>query len=315
MPSAPTDNGAELYASLLQPLEGALLDNTPESQISLLKFYTSLLRRWTAILLAEEDLDSLPVESVRALNVHVKKLTFTLTQTSPTVSTYLSIVDFYEANVALIGEPKLLKHIEIIIPHALVVYTLQFSYSLVVVSRLCGILAVYKQAWGALMAPANPLRALTQQEREQINAFNGCLMDICNCLWRGRAFATEDLNAQGCRIPKSLGPKLDGYLRKIDSSMSVGRAFDFSHSPVFSLQAISCLRDMEEAEILEGVLQARHAGPVTQNSLISLGHRGGLQLSWQAYRAGVLRYLETKGLPGVPELMYKTMKNLMKEKR
>lgn len=215
----------------------------------------------------------------------------------------------------MIGEPKLLKYVEITIPHALVVYILHFSSSIVVVSRLCGILAAYKRGWEALMTQTTPLRALTQHEREQINAFNGCLMDICNCLWRGRAFATTDLNAQGCRIPKSLEPKLDGYLRKIDSSMSVGSVFDFSHSPVFSLQARSCLWDMEEAEILKGELAARHAGPVTQNTLISLGHRGGLQISWQVYKAGVLRHLEAKGFPGVPELMYKTMKNLMKEKR
>ena len=108
---------------------------------------------------------------------------------------------------------------------------------------------------------------------------------------------------------------MDGYLRKIDSSLSLGSIFDLSHSPVLGLQAISCLREMEEAEMLNEDLHARHAGPVTQNSLVQLGHRGGLQLTWQAYRSGVLRHLESKGLPGVPELMYKTMKNLMKDRK
>ncbi|KAK4212380.1 centromere protein I [Rhypophila decipiens] len=312
---APLKDFKESYTSLFQPLENAILNNTPESQLSLLKFYTLLLRRWTIILLSEEDLDSAPVEAVTALNVHVKKLALTLTQTSPKISTYLSILDFYDANVAMVSEPKLLKHVEITIPHAFVVYILHFSYSLVVVSRLCGLLAAYKRGWEMLMTQVPPLRGLTLHERQQISTFNGCLMDICNCLWRGRAFITTDLNAQGCRIPRSLEPKLNGYLRKIDSSMPLASVFGLSYSPVFGLQAISCLREMEEEEILKGELHARHAGPVTQNSLIQLGHKGGLVLSWNAYRAGVLRHLEAKGLPGVPELLYKTMKNLMKEKQ
>lgn len=50
---------------------------------------------------------------------------------------------------------------------------------------------------------------------------------------------------------------------------------------------------------------------MTQRSLAQLGKDGGVQLSWASYRLGVLQYLEGKGVKGVGELMYNTMKHLM----
>jgi len=44
---------------------------------------------------------------------------------------------------------------------------------------------------------------------------------------------------------------------------------------------------------------------------VQLGKDGGLKLLWPDYRLGVLHYLEGKGVMGVGELMYNTMKHLM----
>ena len=298
--------------SLLGPLESSVLDNTATSQAFLLQFYTRLLHRWTIAIDAAQSLESLPVAAVPDLINHVNKLALTLTQTSPTVSTYLGILDFYEAAAALYSKPKLLQHITITIPPPLLVYLLYFSPSLAVVSRLCGILATYKRAWEAVMSPA-VARQLTRGEREQINLFNGFLMDLCNCLWRGRAFSTTDLNAQGCRIPQPTQAALEAYVRAADEGLSLGAAFGLSHSPLLCLQSISHVREREDDEM--EVIRARHGGPVTQASLGQLANRGGLKLSWQEYRAGVLAHLESQGFPGIPELMYNTMKNLMKAGR
>ncbi|KAK3327686.1 Mis6-domain-containing protein [Cercophora scortea] len=310
---APLMDFKELHQSLLAPLEASLLDNTAASQISLLNYYTSLLRCWAVTMQAEDHADTLPLGAVSDLISHVNKLTLTLTQTAPSVATYLAILDFYECSAAIFSQPSLLQHIGVTIPPGLVVYILHFSHSLEVISRLCGILATYKRAWEVVMSPSSS-RKLTKFEREQVNIFNAFLMDLCNCLWRGRAFATSDLNAQGCSIPRSIEPVLQRYLRSIDPALALGSAFGLSHSPVLSLQSISFLRQQEDAEIEENELRARHAGPVTQSSLAQLGNKGGVQLSWQAYKSGVLKYLEGKGFKGVPELMYNTMKNLMKER-
>ncbi len=306
-----TNKQTELY-SLLGPLENAVLDNTAASQASLLQFYTRLLHRWTITIDAAQTLDSLPVAAVPDLITHVNKLALTLTQTSPTVSTHLHILDFYQAAAALYSNPPLLQHIPITIPPPLLVYLLYFSPSLAVVSRLCGILATYKRAWEAVMSPA-VARQLTRAEREHVNLFNGFLMDLCNCLWRGRAFSTTDLNAQGCRIPAPTQAALEAYVRGAGEGVALGAVFGLSYSPVLCLQAISHVRELEEEEM--GVIRARHGGPVTQASLGQLANRGGLKLSWQEYRAGVLAYLDAKGFPGIPELMYNTMKNLMKARR
>ncbi|KAK3326277.1 Mis6-domain-containing protein [Apodospora peruviana] len=309
---APLMDFDKLYKSIFEPFEASVLDNAAESQTSLLKFYTLLLQRWTTIMQAAEDLDTLPGGAVTQLVTHVNKLTLTLSQTSPTTATYLTILDFYECSAAILAKPNLLQHVEITTPPALLVYIMHFSPSLIVVSRLCGLLAIYKRAFEALRAPlpTSQSRGLTQHENEQINTLNSFLMDICNCLWRGRAFATSDVNSQGCLIPQSLVPVLVRYLGRIDSKLSLGSVFGVSHSPVLSLRTISYIRELEDGE--QEVIRDRHAGPVTQHSLGQLAHRGGLQISWQEYRSGLLRYLETKGFTGIPELMYNTMKNLMK---
>ena len=60
-----------------------------------------------------------------------------------------------------------------------------------------------------------------------------------------------------------------------------------------------------------GEIETRHAGPVTQRSLAGLGAEGGVRVGWAEYRLEVLRWLGEKGVGGVGELMFCTMKHLM----
>lgn len=189
-------------------------------------------------------------------------------------------------------------------------YILYFASSPATVSRLCGVLARYKEGLQKAMPTSR-----SDYTPEYVNEFNGFLMDICNCLWRSRAFNTRDDNSHGCLVPRPLVDSLSAYIRGLDTGASLASLFSLSHSPVLGLMSISYFRSLEDAELERGAdaLGIRHAGPVTRATLASLAEDGGLRLTLDEYRLGVLRYLEENGLSGVGELMYNTMTTLMKK--
>lgn len=301
-----------LHERIFQPLEACLLNGTAESQLALLSFYTNLLRRWKIILLSADNPEGLQISSVSDLIGHVNQLSLTLSQTLPTVSTHLSILEFYECTSSLSAVPSMLRYLPTAIPPPTLVYILHFSHSLATVSRLCSVVANYKRGLELAMARLSS-RQLSADESEHIRTFNGFLMDMCNCIWRAKAFGRADGNAMGCRIPASVVATLQTYLAEVDPDTPLANAFGISHSPALCLQSLSYVRDLEDVILAEpdGDLRERHGGPVTQKSLAALNNRGGLDLSWVEYKSGVLKYLEEAEFGGVPELMYNTMKNLM----
>ena len=112
----------------------------------------------------------------------------------------------------------------------------------------------------------------------------------------------------GCLVNPSISTELSGYIASL-SAYPLTTLFSLSHSPVICTFGIAYVRELEDA--VEEDIETRHAGPVTQTSLGQLGRDGGLKLSWMDYRLGVLTYLEGKGIAGIGELMYNTMKHLM----
>ncbi|EPE09405.1 mis6 domain-containing protein [Ophiostoma piceae UAMH 11346] len=343
----------EAYDAVYAQLEARLLNNMAESQLDLLTFYTRVLKHW-AVSLSTKEKDQGAEESawILALVQHVNNLVLALLQSSPEVSSSassggtsilaaLAVAEFYEqvASVLSLRHDNLLACVQDLIPPPAAVYILHFNQSSAVESRLYAILANYKRAMEAAMARrpsrsstgsttivnlgtplGNPLK---DDERARINQFNGYLMDICNCLWRSRAFSFKDTNALGCRLDSAVVNQLSDYTQGLmDRELPLTSAFNLTHSPTLCLQAISYLRQLEDEAIeaastsSEGrtngqAIQRRHAGPVTQAALLQLANSGGLKIAWQAYRSGLLVYLEKHGLGGIAALMYNTMKNLM----
>lgn len=301
---------AELYKSRLQPLEAAIINGTDgaDAQLVLLRFYTELLRRWTVTLLSPSSA-SLPASTTTVpLIDHVNTLAVTLLQTSPQLSTHDAILSFYERISILITLPTLQSHTRISVPPAALVYALYFTSSLSTLSRLCTILTIYKRAFETAQTkhttPAYP--------REYVNKFNGFLMDICNCLWRSRAFNTADPNALGCLMPPNIIQALTAYINSLSRQLTLPMLFSLSHNSVLCLQSMKCLREIENLEVAKGGdIEARHAGPATQKSLLQLKRDRGVELQWAAYRLRMLEYLEENGVKGVGVLMRNTMKNLM----
>jgi centromere protein I len=301
------------YQRIFEPLEARVLDGTPTTQLELLRFYTTLLRRWTSLLLSTDNVIPGWDVAIAACAKHVNKLCLTLTQTSSTASTHMDVLDYVDQILSTVTRLRQSIDLHLTIPPPAIIYILLFSPSLVVQSRLGGILARYKQL---LEAAFTRSRQLTSEERQQIDSFNGFLMDACNCLWRGKAFTKTDANASGCNMSPQVVTALTNYLTSIDKDLQLTSAFGLSHSPTLCLQSASLLRSLEDAEIesTDGELHTRHAGPATQESLRQLALNGGLQLDWAEYRSGVLSHLEDSGTPGVPELLYNTLNHLRKRR-
>jgi len=317
------NSSIELYENIIGPLEKLVLDNTAESQLSILKLYTHLIRHWYSLLLAGDKIPDSASPNLSGLVEHVQKLATTLTQTAPSISTYMVILDFFEQYAAIISDSRLREHVRIVVPpQNPLLYTFLFSQSLAVVSRLCAVLCCYKQAIEMAMSIRSPQRAESSAravhaevyQPSETSRFNGFIMDICNCILRMKAFSLDEPNAAGCLVSRQRYMAYSNYVEGLDTKISLPALFGVSHSPIMSLQAILAVRDLEdEAVEREGrTLAVRHAGPVTQASLTSLKNSGGLSLPWGDYRVAVLLRLEAQGFTGVSELAKNTMKTLMK---
>lgn len=308
----------ELYEHVFKPLETAVIDNKIESQISLLTFYTNLLHHWTSILHSSNDLPLLSSSSTSALIKHANSLALTILQASPTTNSESVILAFYEQAITLVTNPRLEQYIQVTLPPTALIYTLFFSSSAATVSRLCHILSCYKQPFQNATSNTQISAPLPREipridartyEREYLNMYNGYLMDICNCLMRMKAFRGDDTNAHGCMIPRATVDALTAYVPSVDNTFLLASILSLSYSPVFCLQSIERLRELEDAAWEENeTLETRHAGPATLANLQRLATSGGMNLPWPEYRVQVLKRLQSSSLGGVADLLISTMK-------
>jgi centromere protein I len=298
----------ELHSQIFLLIEDALLDaNTIECKLALLKFYANLLNSWTVSLRSTPQLSQAAAPAITDLVNHANCLATVIIQDSPDLAAISRVLNFYEVIGTLISQPSILEKIRIPVPPSELIYIFHFSNSLDILNRLCGLLSLYKTAFETGRA-LNP----KQYSQDYVNHFNGFLMDVCNCVWRSRAFNTTDPNALGCLLYEKSTAQLEEYVKSFGTSITLPSLFSLSFSPVLCVLSISYVRELEDAA--ENMIKVRHPGPVTQTSLKQLERDGGLSLSWQDYRLGVLMELEQKGIKGIGELMYNTMKALKTER-
>ncbi|KAI0457875.1 Mis6-domain-containing protein [Xylaria acuta] len=296
----------ELLTNIFQLLERKVLDGTPRSQIQILNFFTSLLHRWIVYWASSDTKLTQASGSAADLVAHVNNLCLTLIQTSPSMSTHGKVLDFYYQTSSLASDAHLLARGQATaVPPATLIYNMFFTTSPLTVSRVCAVVAKYKVGFQVAMDVAD-----ISYTPRHIPEFNGFLMDICNCLWRQRALSDEDSNAKGCMIPRSLVKDLSSYVTSLSVGGPLASLFSLSYSPVFSLFAISSLRELEEQVEEQEELRIKHAGPVTKATLRTLADRGGINISWDDYRRGVLNYLDKRGMDGVEHLLSITIGTL-----
>ncbi|KAI6782946.1 Centromere protein I-like protein [Emericellopsis cladophorae] len=308
----------ELYQHLFGPLETALGTHRPELQPSLVDLYTQILQHWKSLLLSSDVIPKHAKKTIQALVSHMNSISSLMLQASPTVATSSHVLDFYEEFARTVTHSSLRSHLRIEMPPSPVIYSLFFSGSLADTSRLCHVLSCFKQGFETAIMERARSDDPTQSgpyDRAYLNTYNGYLMDICNCLWRTRAFSSTEANAHGCLLPPPTVDALSAYLARVNRNFGLESICGLSLAPTLCFQSIQRFRELEDAELDRGrPLATRHAGPVTQASLAKLATSGGLSMGWQDYRVSVLNSLSDKGLPGIADLLKCTMtvlKNLM----
>ena len=271
------DKITDLYKSTFERLEHCILI-FPNSQVDLLHFYTSLLQNWT-VSLSSSTPSPFAKATINSITLHANTLASTILNTS-LITTHAAsgILSFYECSAALISLPSLQNYLRITTPPSELVYSLHFTSSLSILSRLCAILALYKRAFETAMnrpAASSPLTPGQSQEaypKDYVNHFNGFLMDICNCLWRSRAFNTSDTNALGCLLPSNITPILSSYVSSLDTGLAIQSLFSLSYSPVLCNLSIAFLRDLEDKANNGRGVPVRHAGPDRKSTRLNSSH-------------------------------------------
>ena len=251
--------------------------------------------------------------SLAALVDHSSLLSLSLLASyTPTQRTISTVLSYHETLVHTISHAVSHTQIRILTPYAETVYLLVFlNPTLSTLSRLCHILATYKRTFEAAMSKPPP-GSRYEYPRGYVNHFNGFLMDICNLLWRSRAFNGSDTNALGCLLPPAILPHIGAYLDMLTPPYALQAVFSLSHNLSLLGPSNAAIRDLEEKVMTDGrVVRTRHVGPVTQRSLEALAMDGGIKVSWADYRLEVLRWLGERGAGGIGDLMSCTMKQLM----
>ncbi|KAI4148682.1 MAG: hypothetical protein LQ340_004990 [Diploschistes diacapsis] len=305
-----------LQEAYFDKLEAAILDNSEDSLTSLLSFYTQLLRSWTSHVVTISDIPT--HNSLNPLVSHTSTLALQILTTHPSATGQAHILHHLSTLAHTISHAPTHPQIRILTPSPKTVYLLIFlTPTAFTLSSLTATLSAYKASFEHRIAKQHAMGAGPDYPRPYVNEFNGFLMDICNLLWRSRAFNTTDTNALGCLLPPSAYPALKRYTESLGPPQPLQGLFSLSYHPALAALSIAAFRAVEDRAIGTGdeqrdaTVTARHAGPVTQRSLVQLGQNGGVKTGWGEYRLEVLEWLAARGVEGVKELMFRTMKLLM----
>ena len=364
---------ADLHQEILSGLESVFSDGSEDAQLALIRFYTLLLRMWTARVLSMPEAPW--PQPLTLLIKHVFTLTLSILSVHHSYTAINAVLEYLAALGHTMSHATHHPAIRIIYPPPRVVYLLAFLNPTVsALSSLTATLAAFKLAFEASISrslarrssihgnartsssqadspatPTTPTTPLTtiaaDYPRPYVNAFNGFLMDMCNLIWRSRAFNTNDTNALGCMLPASVNAALRAYANILNPPQSFTQLFSLSLHPALVALSIATFRALEDAAVEEEeqearqtngddrlgfddvrvnghgrprrgrTITARHAGPVGQKTLSALAQQGGIVVSWADYRLGVLRWLSQMGAGGIEELMFCTMKLLMGNKQ
>ncbi|ORX55774.1 Mis6-domain-containing protein [Hesseltinella vesiculosa] len=188
----------------------------------------------------------------------------------------------------------------IIVPSASFVYRCFFSDSAMAVSRLCGSLDLYKQAFENNDRSTDDW--FDRSSELFLDLFNSYIMDTCTYLWRNEAF----LRTTSFSLSKETIEKL------VQSYSEKGQAFNC----MFSLTHSSVFAGFSKAFMTNKMIEAnleddKSGAPVTADKVAEVFDN---QISYSDFRVQYLDYLQDLGFNGLVSLLYSSITSLMKRR-
>ncbi|UPX18545.1 Phosphate metabolism transcription protein [Ascochyta rabiei] len=312
----PGNSFKDLYSEYFLIAEQILSRVSPSSCTLLVSFYTTLLQHRVSALAQQRPIQHQPAPSspeqhfVKDLVAHVATFSTSLALSLPPdagAELTSSILSCWEL-LSTSSKPHV---IPIILPPMHLIYHLLQSSSADVVSRICGIIGNYKQAFDE-----HPRPVKHYYPSEVTDGLNWCLRDIYNFFWVARGLVVADQKSVGMHCDPGLRSSLNDYLSGLDRGYAIGHAFGLSNNAWLASMSSAAWHALEEQEIdREGYDRGGirwHKGPVSQQSLAILKN-GGVNVDWEGasgYKVFVLNWLAERGLGGLRELMFATVTDL-----
>ncbi|KAG0043009.1 hypothetical protein BGZ83_011936 [Gryganskiella cystojenkinii] len=349
----------DLYVHILQPLHGVFYLMGPVWKGELILCYSRLLQRWAQFRwkdylrlgkdprLPKQGLEALRrlfsnlkpnvdyVQTIRAFIRHVDSISgVALEIESDHLAVQHGVLSFFDLVSSLTGTYNL--PLAVVIPDSAIVYRSFLSTSGMAVSRICGIVYQYKQAFEAFeqeqqlqyeqmvratltngqddadLDPSTlpPAIEVPGYSRDYVVVFNSFVMDICNFLWRNRAFNKSDKNAQGFMIDQSTLQRTKKIC--VDGGLSVNNMVSITHSIALSGYSARFLKSLEDRDHVPP--EKRLKAPASSPALKDMAVKGGLNMSFDEYRIQYLDHLEACGYEGISIFLFDCITNLLQRK-
>lgn len=307
----------DAYSVYIAHLEQALSNHSIATFAKVIDFYTNLLQHQVSLRLGQRAQSDDAVQHViKGLTSQVATLSTSVLLSTPHIlrsPLTSSILSFYELlSSSSHSKSNAQPPIPITLPPAHLIYLLAQDDSLTTMSRICGILGAYKNAFDAHPKPVS--RYYSEQ---MTSTFNTCLRDIYNILWVSKALIAVDGKSVGLYCAPELRLQLHDYLRTMDRSYVIDSAFGLSNNAWMSSLSSIAWRVLEKREIEQQGRDvnsvAYNIGPINKASLDRLRDGGGVKVEWDGpngYKVHVLRWLDERGLGGIKDLMFAIATNL-----
>ncbi|BFZ62411.1 hypothetical protein YB2330_003505 [Saitoella coloradoensis] len=199
---------------------------------------------------------------------------------------------------------------QIHLPPAPLIYHIFFSGSPTHTSILCGLIARFKTAFELYDSRAREGRG-ELLSKDFVAGFNSYVMDVCNCLWRGRGFNRSDRNATAFGLEEGVIERLRGIAAARGDNLA--GLFSLTHSPLFALYSARTFASILDRQGSGSTVPVT-ADPVTNVMLKQLADSGGPKIDYGDFRVELLEELREGGFIGVVDFLYGSMTSLMSRK-